>query len=289
MSKRVAFIGFGEAGQAFAGAAAWSGPARAYDRLTDSEATRSAKLDDYVVCSVEPTTSLEEALCDAELVLSLVTADQALGVARSAISLEPGVLYCDLNSVAPATKQAAAEAVERHGGRYVDVAIMSPVNPARLSAPLLLSGPAAPDALEALTTVGFVDARVIGGSVGDASAVKMIRSVIVKGIEALTAEAMHAAANARVADEVLASLDASERPMPWQIRADYNLDRIMVHGGRRAAEMEEAARTLQSLGVEPLLTRATVTLQREIGRRSLQPQHGLESKLRQLWPGKAEA
>jgi hypothetical protein len=93
----------------------------------------------------------------------------------------------------------------------------------------------------------------------------MIRSVMVKGIEALTDEMMAAAAAAGVADEVLASLDASEKALPWATRAAYNLERMQSHGLRRAAEMEESARTLRTLGVDPVMTRSTIIRQRQAG------------------------
>jgi 3-hydroxyisobutyrate dehydrogenase-like beta-hydroxyacid dehydrogenase len=169
-----------------------------------------------------------------------------------------------MNSVAPGTKRSAARAVEAAGGRYVDVAVLAPVEPARLAVPLLLAGAAADEAMAALAQAGFTNLRVVGGEVGRASAIKMIRSVMVKGIEALTAEMMLAAEAAGVADEVLASLDASERPRPWPERAAYNLERMTTHGLRRAAEMEEAVRTLTALGVAPVMTEGTVHRQREM-------------------------
>lgn len=289
MSDQVAIIGFGEAAQAFAGDGAWAPATRVYDRLTDALATRESKLADYASAGVSPAYSLREALEGTPVVLSLVTADQALAVAMSATNLSPASLYCDMNSVAPATKQAAAAAVGSVGGRYVDVAIMAPVIPRQLSVPLLLSGPAAAEAELKLRTAGFSNCRVVGARVGQASAIKMIRSVIVKGIEALTIEAMLAATAAGVVDEVLASLDESDAAMPWRKRANYNLERAMVHGVRRAEEMEEAVRTLEGFDVEPVLTRGTVKRQREIGMLGLQPRTDLEAKLEQLRPGKANA
>jgi 3-hydroxyisobutyrate dehydrogenase-like beta-hydroxyacid dehydrogenase len=283
MTGKVAIIGFGEAGQAFAGADGWLGDALAYDRLTDDPVSRAAKEADYRRAGVEGVLSLQAALHGAQLILSLVTADQAGEVAKSAArSVAPGAIFCDLNSVSPGTKQAGAEAVERGGGRYVDIAIMAPVNPARLGVPLLLSGPSATEAHRLLCALGFSNARVIGSKVGQASAVKMIRSVIVKGIEALTAEAMLAAEAAGIAGEVLQSLDDSDRRSSWADRADYNLERMMTHGVRRAAEMEEVAATLEALGTEPLLTRATTQRQRDIGALGLRPAKGLDGKLGQL-------
>jgi predicted enzyme related to lactoylglutathione lyase len=160
--------------------------------------------------------------------------------------------------------EAMAETVEAAGGRYVDVAVLAPVNPARMNVPLLVSGAAADEAAEALHAAGFANVRVVGSEVGRASAIKMIRSVMVKGIEALTAEMMLAADAAGVTDEVLASLDASEKPQGWAARAAYNLERMTTHGARRAAEMEESAKTLIGLGVEPVMTSGTVRRQREL-------------------------
>jgi 3-hydroxyisobutyrate dehydrogenase-like beta-hydroxyacid dehydrogenase len=168
-----------------------------------------------------------------------------------------------MNSVAPDTKRAAAAIVEAYGACYVDVAVLAPVEPARMAVPLLLSGAAADDAAVALGAAGFTTIRVVGSEVGRASAIKMIRSVMVKGIEALTAEMMLAATRAGVVDEVLASLDASERAQGWPARAAYNIERMATHGLRRAAEMEESAKTLAALGVEPLMTAGTIQRQRE--------------------------
>jgi 3-hydroxyisobutyrate dehydrogenase-like beta-hydroxyacid dehydrogenase len=147
------------------------------------------------------------------------------------------------------------------------VAILAPVNPARLDVPLLLSGAAAEDAAKLLARAGFRNIRVVGDEVGRASAIKMIRSVMVKGVEALTAEMMMAAQKAGVVDEVLASLDASEKPKPWAEKAAYNIERMVTHGARRAAEMEESAKTLEGLGIEPLMTTGTVARQREMAGR----------------------
>ena len=221
-------------------------------------------------CGVTCAASPAEALADAPLVLSLVTADQAEAAAAAcAPLLAPGAIWCDMNSVAPETKCAAARAVQAAGGRYVDVAVLAPVNPARLAVPLLLAGEAADEAEALLRGAGFTQCRIVGAEVGRASAIKMIRSVMVKGIEALTAEMMLAATAAGVVDEVLASLDASEKPQPWAQRAAYNIERMTTHGLRRAAEMAESVQTLSSLGVDPVMTRGTVQRQQEQAGHSL--------------------
>lgn len=262
MDRRLALIGFGEAGSTFASAAGWGRAASAWDIASDRTAIMSR-------CGVEVAAGAAEALACAPLVLSLVTADQAQDAARDyAPLLVRGAVWCDMNSVAPETKRAAARAVEKAGGRYVDVAVLAPVDPARMAVPLLLSGAAADDAAAALAALGFTNVRVVGAEVGRASAIKMIRSVMVKGVEALTAEMMLAAERAGVVDEVLGSLDASEKAKPWAEKAAYNLERMSAHGVRRAAEMEEVGKTLIALGVEPVMTKGTVQRQRDMAGRN---------------------
>jgi 3-hydroxyisobutyrate dehydrogenase-like beta-hydroxyacid dehydrogenase len=261
MAHDVALIGFGEAGSTFARAGEWRNRVWSYD-VDPSRAPVMAEV------GVSYSDMLKDAVGPASLVLSLVTADAALSAAEAAAPLLPqGAIFCDMNSVAPETKRTAARAIETAGGRYVDVAVLAPVDPAGLNVPLLLAGEAADEARHALTALGFANLRVVGAEVGRASAIKMIRSVMVKGIEALTAEMMMAAERAGVADEVLASLDASDKPKPWADKVAYNLNRMQVHGLRRAAEMEEVAKTLLALDVLPVMTQATVLRQREMGDR----------------------
>jgi 3-hydroxyisobutyrate dehydrogenase-like beta-hydroxyacid dehydrogenase len=246
MVARVVLIGFGEAGRSFV--AGGLGAAAAYD-IDPSKRDSLAAHD-----------TMADVLSGADAVLSLVTADQALiAAADAAPHLMADALYFEMNSVAPDTKRGAAIAIEAAGGRYVDVAVMAPVEPARLAVPLLLSGPHASEGADMLAAQGFSNVRVLPGDVGRASSVKMIRSVMVKGIEALTAEMMLAGEAAGVADDVLASLGGD-----WASKAAYNIERMTTHGSRRAAEMEEVAKTLVALGIDPVMSRATVIRQRDM-------------------------
>jgi len=259
MQRTHALIGYGEAGSSFATAGRWMGGVAVWDHIPER---REAAVSSGLYTSAAPA----EVLAGAPLVLSLVTADQSLRAAEAyAPLLALGALWCDMNSVAPETKRAAASAIEAAGGRYIDVAVLAPVEPARLGVPLLISGDAADEALLMLRGIGFENLRVVGPEVGRASAIKMIRSVMIKGVEALTDEMMAAAKRAEVIDEVVASLDASEKPKPWGERAAYNMERMTTHGLRRAAEMEEAAKTLTALGVAPVMTNGTVLRQRGAG------------------------
>lgn len=265
---QTALIGFGEAGSTFARAGEWGAAVRVWDIAADRRAAAG-------VMGLGGAQDAAGAFDGASLALSLVTADSALPAARDYAPLLPAnAVWCDMNSIAPQTKQEAAKLIEAAGARYVDCAILAPVNPAGLAVPLLLAGEAANEAAQALATMGFSNIRVVGSEVGRASAIKMIRSVMVKGIEALTDELMAAARHAGVADEVLASLDASEKDWGWRPRAEYNLERMETHGFRRAAEMEEVARTLSALGVEPVMTQGTIARQRAAGERGAAKRKG---------------
>jgi len=260
------FIGFGEAATAFLSGWDIARPAHitAYDRKTDIDASRALQLTQYAAHRVTPGLSLKAALQGADTVFCLVTADEACAAARAAAPyLAKGALWFDGNSCAPSTKRQAAAVIEAAGGRYVDLAIMSPVHPLRHHAPLLIAGShtdAANAALQALD----MKPRAVGAEVGRASAIKMIRSVMVKGLEALTAECLLSAHRAGVADEVLASLTASHPGIAWPRQGAYNLERMMVHGTRRAAEMREVAITIADLGLGGEMAAATALWQDRI-------------------------
>ena len=273
MTQSVSLIGYGEAGRTFARAGGWEASARVYD-LKPLDALFAE--DGVIGCGTSA-----EVVAEASAIISVVTADQALIVAQAAArTIAPGALFVDMNSVAPNTKRAAAVAIDGAGGRYVDVAGMSPVNPARLAVPLFLSGPHAHAGLERLGALGFTNLRIVGDEVGRASTIKMLRSVMYKGVEALTAECLLACEAAGVTEEVLGSFGND-----WSSGADYRLDRMMVHGVRRSAEMAEVVKTLEDLGVAALMTRGTVERQAQIGGLGIKvPPEGLDAKLERLKP-----
>jgi 3-hydroxyisobutyrate dehydrogenase-like beta-hydroxyacid dehydrogenase len=194
-----------------------------------------------------------------------VTADQAVAAAEAAAPhLAPGGFWCDLDSCAPSSKRRAAEIIEGAGARYVDVAVMAAIRPKLNMTPLLIAGPHAETVAPVLIELPMAP-RVVAGPVGAASSIKMIRSVMVKGLEALTAECVLAAVAAGVEEEVFASLARSHPGFDWSGQAAYNFERSIAHGARRAAEMEEVARTLTDLGLPDDMARATVHWQRRIG------------------------
>ena len=263
-TPHLCFIGFGEAGQVIAAGLRDAGVDNmsAWDILFPDEGGRKLR-DAGERIGVRLATSAADAARGAHIVVSAVTAASSLDAAQSVKPHLAGQFFLDVNSVSPGRKQETARTLGDRA-RYVDVAVMAPIHPARHQTPMLLAGPHA-DAIEAL--LQELDMRVsrAGNEIGAAAAIKMVRSVMVKGMEALTYECFVAAARAGVEDAVIASLAKSFPTLDWTRITEYNLERMASHGARRAAEMEEVADTLRELGVEPHMATATVKRQRELG------------------------
>jgi 3-hydroxyisobutyrate dehydrogenase-like beta-hydroxyacid dehydrogenase len=197
----------------------------------------------------------------ADLVVSAVTANQAVPVARDcAPGIPPGAWFLDVNSASPGAKSRAAALVEAAGGRYVEGSVMTAVPPYRIAVPLLLGGPNAAAAQRPLRDLGFA-ATAYDERLGVASATKMCRSVVIKGMEALVVESLTAARAYGVEDRVVESLDETFPGIDWEKQAAYFFQRVIEHGRRRSEEMAEVAETVREAGLEPWS--ATATAQRQ--------------------------
>lgn len=258
----ITFIGYGEAGGILADALAKANPVTVWD-LKFNGSDRDRMVSKAQRGGVRMAASLADALTGAELVFSTVTAGSALEVARQAARLMlPAQRFLDLNSVAPQTKRHAAEFFQP--GAYVDVAVMAPVPPAALRTPLLTGGPEGETIATLLTELGC-HARYGGNDVGCVSAIKMCRSVMIKGLEALTTECLFAAREYGVEDAVLASLHASFPSMGWDNAfPGYLISRVAEHGIRRSEEMEEVVKTLRDVGENGGMSLATALAQRHL-------------------------
>jgi len=259
----VGFIGFGEAGSTIAGGLLAAGVERcvAFDiaaddpRLGPTIQERARRTGTTIVHS-------NAALAQASDVLfSTVTSTSALDAAKqTAAFLDRRHIYADLNSVSPALKQEVDRVVSASGAGFVEVAVMAPVRPYGHRVPMLAGGPAAPLFAERMTPFGMC-CDVVSGPVGAAAAVKMCRSIVVKGLEALVFECVLGASRYDASAHVFASLDESFPGLDWQKLADYMIGRVVVHGERRAREMDEVAATLRAIGVEPIMAEATARRQ----------------------------
>jgi 3-hydroxyisobutyrate dehydrogenase-like beta-hydroxyacid dehydrogenase len=262
-ATRVALLGYGEVGQTLAADLAGAGmrDVAAWDCLfpaATSAPSRVARASGHV----RTAPSMSDALIGRTVIISAVTAANCIAVAReAAASLPPGAFFFDLNSVAPATRRAAAAAIEAAGGRYVEAAVMSPIAPKRIASPMLLGGAHAAAFEPIARAIGFTGARVFDARVGRASAAKMCRSVMIKGLEALLTEGLLAARHHGVETDVLESLRDLLPAADWQHIAHYMIGRSQQHGRRRAEEMREAALAVGEAGIEPLMSLACAARQ----------------------------
>jgi 3-hydroxyisobutyrate dehydrogenase-like beta-hydroxyacid dehydrogenase len=254
---RIGLIGHGEVGHIFsAGLRALPGvqQVNAWDTVfadaTDGPARRLRAQD----AGVKPCTSMQ-ALCEgSDLLISAVTASNTLAVAREAAAfMRTGQVFLDLNSASPGTKQQAAEAVQAVGADYVEAGVMTSVPPYGIRVPMLLGGPQAV-ALAATLQRWGLDASVVSEQIGVASAIKMCRSVMIKGLEALVIESYTTARAYGVEDYVLPTLVETFPSIDWNQQGAYFFSRVVQHGKRRAEEMRESAHTVREAGFEPVMT-----------------------------------
>jgi 3-hydroxyisobutyrate dehydrogenase-like beta-hydroxyacid dehydrogenase len=188
---------------------------------------------------------------DADLIVSAVTASQAVAVAEAcAPALKRGAYFLDFNSASPGAKIRAAGRVDAGGGRYVEGAVMTSVPPYRMKVPLLLGGPHAQGLQPALQALGFAP-QLASDKLGVASATKMCRSVMIKGLEAMVIESFTTARAYGVEDQVLASLAETFPGIDWEKQGAYFFQRVIEHGRRRSEEVREVAVTVREAGLEP--------------------------------------
>lgn len=281
--ESIALIGYGEVGQILASDLHARGIRRiaAWDTLfADPQSAPSRALAGGLVQAADGAMA---ASAGAHFVISAVTAAQAVSAARAITALDRSPWFLDLNSVAPQTKQQAAAHIEACGGRYVEGAVMAPISPKRIGTPILLGGPHAEAFVPVAHAIGFTGAQFFSSDIGQASAAKMCRSVIVKGLEALLGECMLAAHSYGVTQSVIESLRELLPGKDWHAMAHYMIGRSIVHGVRRAEEMREVVQTVSAARVEPWMSRACVQWQEWAARhKALADRQPLEELLEEM-------
>jgi 3-hydroxyisobutyrate dehydrogenase-like beta-hydroxyacid dehydrogenase len=262
-AMRIGLIGYGEVGKIFARAlvergVAWVG---AYDILLKDLAAAPTMRAHAERAGVTALDSMPALLDRADAVISAVTASQSLAVANeAAVAIRSGTWFVDVNSASPATKSAAGRAVDGAGGRYVESAMMTSVPPYGIRVPMLLGGRHAGEAAQLLGPLGF-SMEVASEEIGVASAIKMCRSVFIKGLEAIVIESYTTARRYGVEAHVLASLAETFPTIDWEKQGAYLFSRVAQHGRRRAEEMREAAVTVREAGLDPHMAAASAERQ----------------------------
>ena len=279
MIARICLLGFGEVGQTLAAdLRAHVGSITAWDlKFAESASAPTLAAGRFgVIAAADARTAVAEA----DLTISAVTAAQIGEAAMSvAAHLKRDAYYFDLNSTSPAAKQAAAAWIDAAGGRFVEAAIMSPIAPARVASPMLLGGAHAATFLPLATQIGFTGARCFSEQLGAASAAKMCRSVVVKGLEALMLESLLTARKFGVEQAVLESLQSTSPADTWRTQGRYMISRALIHGRRRAEEMREAARTVAEAGLAPRMSGACAEWQEWAADHSAAANEALEQML----------
>ncbi|MGJ5074268.1 DUF1932 domain-containing protein [Bradyrhizobium oligotrophicum] len=247
----VGLIGYGEVGKILAEDLRKDGVrVSAYDvKLADSRGDAMRSHAESI--GVTLTASHAELAAQADFIVSAVTASQDVAVAEAcAPKIKPGAWFLDFNSASPGAKQRAAALIDGAGGRYVEGAVMTSVPPYRIKVPLLLGGAGARELAPLLNDLGFA-AKSASDKLGVASATKMCRSIMIKGLEAMVIESFTTARAYGVEDAVLASLKETFPGIDWEKQGAYFFQRVIEHGRRRAEEVREVAETVRDIGLTP--------------------------------------
>ena len=257
----VGLIGYGEVGKILAEDLRKDGVrVSAYDvKLEDSRGDALRSHADGI--GVTLAASHAELAAQADFIVSAVTASQDVAVAEAcAVTIKPGAWFLDFNSASPGAKQRAAALIDGGGGRYVEGAVMTSVPPYRIKVPLLLGGAGARELAPLLNELGFA-AKAASDKLGVASATKMCRSIMIKGLEAMVIESFTTARAYGVEDAVIASLQETFPGIDWEKQGAYFFQRVIKHGRRRAEEVREVAETVRDIGLTPWSAEGTAERQ----------------------------
>lgn len=258
----VGLVGYGEVGRILAeDLRKQDVSVTAYDLKLRSDQTGGALRDHAGAHGVKLVSSHADLAAQSDFIVSAVTASQAVPVAQAcAPSVKSGAWYLDFNSASPGAKQRAAALIDGKGGRYVEGAVMTSIPPYRIKVPLLLGGAGAGELAPLLIELGF-DAKKASDRLGVASAVKMCRSVMIKGLEAMVIESFTTARAYGVEDAVLASLKETFPGIDWEKQGAYFFQRVIEHGRRRSEEVREVAETVREIGLTPWSAQGTAERQ----------------------------
>ncbi len=288
LSPRViALLGFGEAGSAIArglcAEGGWRGRSRpgdnaprrviAIDTALDKDARGTALGKQAQALDVAISDGYTDALGEADLVICAVQGEHALEAASAAAPLlKKGAHYLDLCTVTGRMSDEDRAPVETAGGRYIDIAVMGGFFKQGIKAPMLAAGADVEPVVAWMNDNGF-DAKALGPKPGSASSVKMLRSVLIKGVEALGVEAYVAAERQGILKEVMGCMGDVDQ-ISFANFVAMLVQTHIVHAERRWEEMGLVARTLRETGIDPLMTEAIERSHRRTVEAAIAPADG---------------
>lgn len=262
----IALLGLGEGGTAlargFAEDSGWRQPGSnrsliAVDIALGEGIRGEAMAERAAAMGVQIAKGYTPALSEAAFVTSTVTGDDALDAARSALEyLAPGTVYLDFNTITRKTAQEIAGLMAEKSVRYVDVAVFGSFHAVGYRTPLLISGESTDRIVPWMRQLGFV-VQVLNDRAGDASAVKMLRSIMVKGMEALAIECLVAAREQDLLEEVLNCFGDIDQAT-FRGMLDILVTTHVPHAKRRMEEVQKVNKNLIETGIEPLMSAATL-------------------------------
>jgi len=256
---RIGFIGFGEVAQVLSGRMIEKGgEIVAYDKFPDRV---SKKAEEQNVPLVK---SLEELAVSCPLILSCLWPTAALNIAREfAPLLSPEIIYCDMNSISPETTSQIDLAVSSKGADFVKLAIMAAVLDRGYAVPILAGGGKAAEVAQILCDLGL-NIQVMGRDPSQPAALKILRSVCLKGVVALAYEMLRGAEKYGITEQVFESASEAMSKASFKDTVGGWLASTAIHAKRRAGEMAEVIETLEAAGIRPVMAAGTKEIFEEI-------------------------
>jgi len=256
---RVSFLGFGEAGFRLAKDLKRAGlkEIATYDKFWDTSLYKKVIQSRVKEAEVKLLPDVQKLAAESDFVLSTVTAASSKEIAKeTAAFLRANQIYVDMNSSSPRSKRAVAQIISQSGAKFVDAALMGDIATHGHKIPILACGDGAVEFQSTMTKYGM-NIRCIEGNPGDAAAIKMLRSIFMKGIESLLLETMIASDRYGALNFVLDSITKAIDEKPFRELINVLITTDAIHARRRASEMAEVVATLGELEVQPIMAEAT--------------------------------
>ena len=258
-TTKIGLVGYGEVGQALAEGLLSNKQlsVQVFDIRFNTDKTTGSLAANAKAQGLILANDIDSLVKNSELVISAVTCEQALQVAeRVSESLESGKIFVDMNTVAPRQKIKMGELIENSGGTFIEIAILGLIASYSYKSPMLACGKKARDFTDYLNNMGF-EVRFLSEKVGQASSMKMFRSVFAKGVEGLLLEMLVAAERCDMLEPVMNMVTAHMDKSSFLEIAEAWITTSVIHARRRAEEMDHVIETLKNLKMHPIMATAT--------------------------------
>lgn len=245
---KISIIGCGEVGRCYANFLFSTG--NKIVLLCDQKPT-DATVQVAAAVGAELVTTIDARLAESDLVISAVFGGIAHEVANEALPfMKANAIYADFTTADPVSMIESAAQAERLGLRFVDVAITGAIALTQGATPLLCAGDGA-EAVQTLMRASGAPIKIAGKRAGDASTLKLLRSIFTKGLEALSVECLVAAEKKGLRSELYDVLSDIDQ-MSLKTFMESSVLSHVVHAPRRLKEVMEAKRQMEKDHIEPL-------------------------------------